>query len=292
MEIAAADLTCILHGDRGGKTLSARCAAAVQNAISRLRRSGRYGEPGGGILHVDQSLQISFQVFRASRAGDRKAVRLQRMRRRMYAFLFQRGGGLFRRTAQSVCLQRRLRRLVIALQQSLDFFCPDVLFQQRYQRLRMAVPHGKRLRLRQFVLLSRKRTEHSVDQPGSLSVCIFLSLLDRFVHGGGSGYAIQIQDLICAEAQNVCNNRLQLGHFSVQAGVQIPIQQHAVLQNAVDEPARQRGVAAIQLVPFDIAFQHAVRPAVLSTAGDQCGQGRRSGAHKLLLQIRIGCPRK
>ena len=196
------------------------------------------------------------------------------MRSALHAGGRQRLRRLLRGRSQAVHLQDGLRRFIVAFQERFGFFPAILTFQQRNQFRRMAVFERRLLRLRKR-LSARHGTQNSVDQPRRLRIRKAFCLLHRLVDGGGSRDFIRQRELIDRQPQNVMHDGLQ--PFQPRKASQPVIQQHPVLQDAVAQPACQRGLAPVHAAQS--LFQRGIRPRAGLPARSERTQRSVTGSH-------------
>ena len=125
--------------------------------------------------------------------------------------------------------------------------------------------------------------QHAVDETGRGAVGVFLPLLHRLVDGGGGGDFIHVGNLIKPQAKDIQHHRLELFEIGFHQGLELKVQAHLILDDAVDKACGQRRVPPGKLRSMELLLEGAVRPGALLAAGDERGEGGGSGVHGVLL---------
>ena len=283
MEVAGHNPTLVLHGKGSGKRLSARGRAHIQHPLSALdvRHSGY--QTGSGVLHQEVAFPEGGQSGQISGAGQLQAIRHPRMHPGGYSLRLQPlqkglGGG-----AQGIDLDGNGRRGVVGSQEGLRLLPPQQGQQPPDQPFGMAVPKGQCRHLvpirqgGQCLFVFGNLTENSVDKARRLPPFHNLGQLHRLVDCGAVRDLVQIQDLVGPHPQDIQQGRLEMVRLLGAVSRQIKVQQHLVLQHAVDDPAAQGRVRAGETVPAQLRLQGGIRPGTVGSAALQHPQGRQSG---------------
>ena len=147
----------------------------------------------------------------------------------------------------------------------------------------MAIAYGHGLRLGELLLLPGGIAQYAVDETGRGAVGVFLPLLHRLVDGGGGGDFIQVGNLIKPQAKDIQHHQLELFEIGFHQGLELKVQAHLILDDAVDQACGQRRVPPGKLRSMELLLEGAVRPGALLAAGDERGEGGGSGVHGVLL---------
>ena len=153
------------------------------------------------------------------------------------------------------------------------------------QPARVAVAHGKIVRrarardLRQRVPVLRHTAQHRVDKTGCTRTAALAAERDRLVHGGARRDFIQQHDLISRQPQQVEHLRLELLQRRCAVDGKIMIQQGQILQRAVADARRKRGIARLQLCILQDGMERSVRPRAVFAPALQRSPGGFPGSH-------------
>ena len=112
-----------------------------------------------------------------------------------------------------------------------------------------------------------------------LLFAVALGQIHGLIDGSGLGDLVQKQDLIQSQMEDIPEHRPQILQPPSQELLQIVVEERPVLQNAVSKAGGQGGIPAIQTVPGELLFEHAVGPAALGAAVFQHLKCGLSGGH-------------
>ena len=89
-------------------------------------------------------------------------------------------------------------------------------------------------------------------------VGVLFAEVDRLIDRRRGRNFVQQQNLIGSQAQDIQHHRLQVLEPTGQNLLEIVVQQHPVLQDAIAQAAGQRRIAPVQFIAGQVFFQNAV----------------------------------
>ena len=284
MNIAGNHTSLIAHLHGSSETFAAWGGAGIEHAHARLRAGDERRAVRGRVLHIKPSVGKSVRG-RQIAAMAQQRVRKPRVRLCLDAVRAQGRHESIRRRFQGVHLQagrcigivRRQRPLGKRIAMRVDI--------QLRQPPRVAVAHGKIVRrarardLRQRVPVLRHAAQHRVDETGCTRAAALAAERDRLVHGSARRDFIQQHDLIGRQPQQVEHLRLELLQRRRAVDGKIMIQQGQILQRAVADARRKRGIARLQLCILQDGMERSVRPRAVFAPALQRSPGGFPGSH-------------